>query len=235
MLKNKKDLKNIYIDVKLQLNDIIYLEKDVQNRLKKVMRFKRGWQFAVFNGLDGLFLAQVEDSDCSEIKLIEKLQEQPVKTSSVLFLPILKKEALSNAVRQATELGIDIIQPVMTQHTVEKDFKFDRYNTIAVGAAEQSERLTLVQINEMVELQAAIESFANKVFWACERLDKVPAEKITFTENDGVLIGPEGGFSDDEKQYLFDTEKVVPQTLGNSILKADTAVVCSIFKFKMLT
>ncbi|HAG52421.1 MAG TPA: hypothetical protein DCL21_01395 [Alphaproteobacteria bacterium] len=235
MLKNKKDLKNIFVDVKLQLNDVIFLEKEVQNRLKRVMRFKKGWQFAVFNGVDGLFLAQVQDADCQEILLIEKLKDQPEKTTSVLFLPILKKEALSNAVRQATELGIDIIQPIMTEYTVEKDFKFDRYNQIAVGAAEQSERLTLVDIKEMLNLQYAVKNFNNQIFWACERLDKVPAGKITFSQDDGVLIGPEGGFSDSEKEFLFDQENIVPQSLGKSILKADTAVVTSIFKFKMLT
>jgi len=235
MLKNKKDLKNIFVDVKLQLNDVIFLEKEVQNRLKRVMRFKKGWQFAVFNGQDGLFLAQVQDTDCQEILLIEKLKDQPEKTTSVLFLPILKKEALSNAVRQATELGIDIIQPIMTEYTVEKDFKFDRYNQIAVGAAEQSERLTLVELKEMISLQDAIKSFNNQIFWAFERLEKVPAEKVTFSANDGVLIGPEGGFSDTEKEFLFECQNIIPQTLGKSILKADTAVVASIFKFKMLT
>lgn len=234
-MKNKKDLKNIFIDVNVQLNDVIYLEKEVQNRLKKVMRFKKGWMFAVFNGRDGLFMAEILDSDCQEIKIVEKLQDQPAPTTSVLFLPILKKEALSNAVRQATELGIDIIQPIMTEHTVEKDFKHDRYELIATGAAEQSERLTLVQINEMKTLQDALESFDGQVFWACERLDRVSKDIVKFDQNDAVLIGPEGGFSDAEKDYLFESEKVVPQTLGESILKADTAVVCSIFKFKMLT
>lgn len=234
-MKNKKDLKNIFIDVNVQLNDVIYLEKDIQNRLKKVMRFKKGWSFAVFNGRDGLFVAEVLDSDCQEIKIIEKLKDQPAPTTSVLFLPILKKEALSNAVRQATELGIDIIQPIMTDHTVEKDFKNDRYELIATGAAEQSERLTLVKLNEMKTLQEAIESFEGQVFWACERLDMVSKDIVRFNNNDAVLIGPEGGFSDAEKEFLFDCEKVVPQTLGDSILKADTAVVCSIYKFKMLT
>lgn len=234
-MKNKKDLKNIFIDVKLQLNDIIYLEKEVQSRLKKVMRFKKGWEFAVFNGIDGLFLAKIIDSDCQEIELIEKIQEQDIVTSSVLFLPILKKEALSNAVRQATELGINIIQPIMTEYTVEKDFKHDRYEQISVGAAEQSERLTLVKINPLVTLEKAIKSFEGKVFWACERLDKVPSEQIEFNMNDGILVGPEGGFSNEEKEFLFNSEKIIPQTLGKSILKADTAVTCSIFKFKMLT
>ncbi len=233
-MKSKKDLKNIYVDVNLQQGEEIHLEREVQNRLKKVMRFKKGWQFAVFNGKDGLFLAEVLDSDCESIKLVEKLKEQSEKTNKTLFLPILKKEALSNAVRQATELGIDTIQPVMTEHTVEKEFKYDRYEQIALGAAEQSERLTLVELKPTINLQEAIEQFNNKVFWACERLDKVSAAKVTFTNFDGVLIGPEGGFSDNEKDFLFDQTKIIPQTLGTQILKADTAVVASIFKFNLL-
>lgn len=233
-MKSKKDLKNIYIDVNLQQGDEVVLEKEVQNRLKKVMRFKKGWQLAVFNGEDGLFLAEVLDVDCQAIKLIDKLKDQPAKSKKTLFLPILKKEALSNAVRQATELGIDVIQPVMTEFTVEKDFKYERYKQIAEGAAEQSERLTLVEFEPMVKLENAITNFENKIFWACERLDKVPAEQVSFSNFDGVLIGPEGGFSNTEKEFLFAKDSLIPQTLGTQILKADTAVVASIFKFNLL-
>lgn len=229
MLNAKKDLKNIYIDVNLSLNDCILLDRDVSHRLKKVMRFKKGWQFAVFNARDGLFLAEVLDSDCQEIQLKEKLKDQPEKTSKTLFLPILKKEALSNAIRQATELGIDIIQPIITEFTVENSFKYDRYVQIALGACEQSERLTLVELKPVKKLEESIESFKGQIFWACEREDS--AGEGTFSNEDAVLIGPEGGFSVSEKQYLSAKSNIVRKSLGTSILKADTAVVVSIAKF----
>jgi 16S rRNA (uracil1498-N3)-methyltransferase len=233
-LKAEQDLKNIFIDVNLQLNCEIFLDRDIQNRLKKVMRFKKGWQFAVFNGKDGLFLAQVLDSDCEVIKLIEKLKEHPCQTQKVLFLPILKKEALSNAVRQATELGIDIIQPIITKHTVENDFKYDRYQQIALGAAEQSERLTLVEFKETLDFSTAINNFEHNIFWACERLEGITDKQYNFKHNDGILVGPEGGFANEEKEFLLSLDKIVAQTLGKAILKADTAIVASVFKFNEL-
>lgn len=233
-MKSKKDLKNIYIDVNLQQDLEIFLEKDVQNRLKKVMRFKKGWQFAVFNGKDGLFLAEILDNNCEVIKLVEKLENQLEQSAKVLFLPVLKKEALSNAVRQATELGVDIIQPIITEFTVEKAFKYERYEQISQAAAEQSERLTLVKFMPTLDLKSAIEKFNNKIFWACERLDKVPAEQVSFSNRGGILVGPEGGFSAREKEFLFSAENIIPQTLGTQILKADTAVVASVFKFNEL-
>jgi len=229
-LKSKKILKNIYIDANLSLNEKVFLSSEVSERLKKVMRFKKGWEFAVFNARDGLFLAEILDSNCSEVLLKKQLKEQSKKTYKTLFLPILKKEALSNAIRQSTELGIDIIQPIITDFTVENSFKHQRYEQIVLGACEQSERLTIPEIEPVLSLQEAIDNFENNIFWACERSD-FALENMRFSANDAVLIGPEGGFSEPEKEYLSLKENVIKSSLGDSILKADTAVVVAITKF----
>ncbi|MCP4355199.1 MAG: 16S rRNA (uracil(1498)-N(3))-methyltransferase [Proteobacteria bacterium] len=231
-MKSKKSLKNIYVDVNLSLNQRVFLSSEVSERLKKVMRFKKGWEFAVFNAKDGLFLAEILSSDCSEISLKEQLKPQANLTQKVLFLPILKREALSNAVRQSTELGIDIIQPIITEFTVENSFKHQRYEQIVMGACEQSERLTIPKIRPVLNLQEAIDKFENNIFWACERSDAA-SEEFKFSNVDGVLVGPEGGFSESEKEYLSSKQNVITRSLGDSILKADTAVVVALARFMM--
>jgi len=227
-LKAKKTLKNIYIDVKMSCDSSVFLDDATSNRLKKVMRFKKGWEFAVFNGRDGLFLVEILDSDCKRIQIKEKIKEQEKLTCKTLFLPLLKKEALSNAIRQATELGIDIIQPIITDFTVENNFKHDRYHQIMMGACEQSERLTIPEIKEVLSLKKAIEKFNENIFWANERTDA--EDQNRFSESDGVLVGPEGGFSEEEKEFLSQRKNVFSQSLGDTILKADTAVVVAIVK-----
>lgn len=234
-MKARKDLKNIFVDANLSQNASVFLDKEISQRLKKVMRFKKGWLFALFNGRDGLFLAEVIDSEVSQVKLLEKLRPQPNKTNATLLLPILKKEALSNAIRQSCEMGIDNIQPIITQYTVEKDFKQERYLQIILNAAEQSERLSLPNLLPLKTLQQAVQDYSENIFWACERIPENVTEFTDFKVDDAVLIGPEGGFSEEEKAWLFNQQNIKPQTLGKNILKADTAVVVALAKKQMLT
>jgi 16S rRNA (uracil1498-N3)-methyltransferase len=135
----------------------------------------------------------------------------------------LKRDAFETALRQATELGVAIIQPVRTDFVVKTDFNAERAQAIIVEAAEQCERLTLPTLLPVMNLKQAVEN-QGTLYWAAER-ELAAAWPQVPKSSAAVLVGPEGGFSVAEKNWLKQQPQVHPVSLGHNILRADTAVV----------
>jgi len=216
------ELKHIYLNAPLQ-QGVVVLPKEVAHRLGKVLRLPAGAEIALFNGKDGLWRAQLDDPKLGIVTCIECLRPQTVTVGPTLLLACLKRDAFETALRQATELGVAAIQPVRTDFVVKTDFNVERAQAIIVEAAEQCERLTLPRLLPLAGLKQSVEGQA-LVYWAAER--ELAATWSNSTQGDGaVLVGPEGGFSAAEKNWLKQRPQVRPVCLGQNILRADTAVV----------
>lgn len=228
-------MKHLYIDTPLKAHTTLELGRNLTRRLTRVLRFKAGHQFVLFNGKDGLFEATLSDIDSGTATLGGQIKEQPAPQHTALYLALTKRDAFDRAVRQATELGIDHIYPVETEFAVPDKLKTERLDTIIQEAAEQCERLTLPTLHNPQPLKAALDAASGKIFWADETVAKESSlgqwGNHPTTPNDGTLIGPEGGFSDTEKEQLRAHAKIVRVGLGQHILRVDTAVCVGIGRF----
>ncbi|MDG1827174.1 MAG: 16S rRNA (uracil(1498)-N(3))-methyltransferase [Henriciella sp.] len=202
--------------------------------LIKVMRLSDGATVRAFNGKDGEWNCTLR-SQGKRGFLAPATQTRPQENGSnlhLLFAPI-KKARNDFIIEKATELGVAVISPVITDYTQNKRLRVDRMELLAIEAAEQTERLDLPKIYDEMSLTAALEAWPTDVplFYCDEAGDTKPMinalEQYT-NLSAGILIGPEGGFSPNERELLRSLDFVTPVTLGPRILRAETAVVSAL-------
>lgn len=216
-------LKHIYLDEPLNVSGTLTLPKEVAHRLTRVLRFKEGQELAIFNGRDGLVRGVMGAS--GTIEMAEQLQEQPSATSKNLFICLPKKDTFSRVLRQATEMNVSDIYPLFSTYTVPDKLNLTRCQSILVEAAEQCERLTLPTLHAPQNLKEV--SFPEGTLWAAER-SGAPTGNENSLSASGILIGPEGGFSPEEVEHLAGQESLTAFSLGETILRTDTAVVAGL-------
>ena len=203
--------------------------------LLNVLRLKPGSQLLVFNGMDGEWLAETAEVSRKEIRLSLMMQVRPQPAPSDLlycFAP-LKQGRLDYMVQKAVEMGAGRLQPVITQHTQMSTIGVERIRANAIEAAEQCGILAIPEIAEPVKLDRLIWEWEHgrRLIFCDEGADSNnPAPALAAIEERrlGLLIGPEGGFSDEERRMLRALPYVTPIPLGPRILRADTAAVAAL-------
>jgi 16S rRNA (uracil1498-N3)-methyltransferase len=206
------------------------------NYLVKVMRLKLNDSICLFNGVDGDYQAVVNNITKREINLevVRKLKPQLEKSNklTLAFAPI-KNPGVGFIIQKATELGVSEILPVITKHTVVDKVNSDKMEKIAIEAAEQCERQTVPKILEAMNFKSflfALEKYDN-IFFCDERGNGKNFRMLGFesvnllNKNNLILVGPEGGFSDDEFEQLRMNKKTILINLGPRILRGETAVI----------
>jgi len=238
MPRTHKTLKRLHVNNALEHDCEIVLEREPSNYLINVLRMRAGDEVVLFNGKDGAWLASIDvpAKKSVHLRLIEQTAPQtPTSELWYGFAP-LKSARLDYMIQKATEMGAGIIQPVITQHTQQNRIKLERMQANAIEAAEQCEVLSVPEIASDITLQRLIDSWprqhdGRKLIVADEQetpssptevLHKLKDEKL------GLLIGPEGGFSDSERALLRKQNFVVPISLGPRVLRADTAAVAAL-------
>jgi 16S rRNA (uracil1498-N3)-methyltransferase len=200
------------------------------------MRRKDGDQLLVFNGADGEWLANIVSSSKKHcfLALREQTRLQIIQPDIWLCFAPVKNSPINNIIQKATELGVSLMQPVITQHTVVTKINTGRLGAIAVEAAEQSERITVPKINESIALDKMLSSWdeGRKLILCDESGNGIPmANALLGLKKDtryAVLIGPEGGFSDSEFAILRNQPYTIPVSMGPRILRADTAAIVAL-------
>lgn len=231
------NIPRLYIDTPLKAGEAIDLPEGQAHYLARVMRLGGGDMARVFNGHDGEWACELEISGRKVFAVpTERLRDQPAHEQhgpSLLFAP-LKKTRTDFAVEKATELGARLIQPVVTAYTQTHRVKTERLMSLAIEAAEQTERMDLPAIGEKCALFEALNRWpADQSLIFCDEAgDALPMaralEKVITPKGGGILIGPEGGFSPEEREALRQLDFVIPVTLGPRILRAETAIVASL-------
>ena len=203
--------------------------------LLNVLRLKPGSQLLVFNGMDGEWLAETAEVSRKEIRLSLMMQVRPQPAPSDLlycFAP-LKQGRLDYMVQKAVEMGAGRLQPVITQHTQMSTIGVERIRANAIEAAEQCGILAIPEIAEPVKLDRLIWEWEHgrRLIFCDEGADSNnPAPALAAIEERrlGLLIGPEGGFSEEERRMLRALPYVTAIPLGPRILRADTAAVAAL-------
>ena len=219
------------------LNDEIILNKENSNHFYNVLRIKEDEEVEVVTN-DGIFkcvFKKLDDKDVvlSIISKVEKENESPVKL--ILFQGILKNDKMEQVLKQATEVGVSEIYPLKLKRVVadidkKVDKKILRWEKIVEAAAKQSKRDKIPTINKPINLKEFKEISKNlDILVPYENEENLKLKNIeNLSKNIGLVIGPEGGFEEEEIEVLKELGANII-TLGNRILRAETAAVCASF------
>lgn len=232
-----RKLVRLYIPlVKMQAGETHELSEPQHHYLRNVMRMESGHQLRVFNGIDGEWLAKLEEVSKKKaiISFVQQIREQDATPDILILSPPVKKEVFDLMVQKACELGAARIQPVITAHTSVHKINEDRLQWIATEAAEQCERLSVMTVEPLVDLKDILKSWdpGKKLIFCVERSD-APAMIHSLIAQEinpplGVLVGPEGGFSEDEIAYISGLPFVEAVSLGPNVLRTETAMISAL-------
>jgi 16S rRNA (uracil1498-N3)-methyltransferase len=203
--------------------------------LLNVLRMADGAEVLVFNGRDGEWRAAVQarSKKAAFLKPVEQTRPQPPQPDLVYCFAPLKQGRLDYLVQKAVEMGAGRLVPVITQHTQVAKPGIERLRANAVEAAEQCGVLTVPAVDEPVRLDRLLAGWdkERRLIFCDEDAsthNPLAALKAIGEKKLGLLIGPEGGFSDEERQQLRALPFVTAIPLGPRILRADTAAVAAL-------
>jgi 16S rRNA (uracil1498-N3)-methyltransferase len=221
-------LPRLYVDHELSDGGEIELSPPQTHYLRNVLRRGTADDVRVFNGRDGEWLAALDFGKKSvTARLRDHLKLQPPeKTETHLLFAPIKKDAMDFLIEKAVELGVTHLHPVLTQNTEVRRVNEDRVRTQIIEAAEQCERLTIPTLAAITSLSDIGSRWNSEInLYAC--IERRAANPLTgpFSKKTAFLIGPEGGFTEEEKEKLGKLKFVVPVNLGESILRAETAAL----------
>jgi 16S rRNA (uracil1498-N3)-methyltransferase len=227
-------MQRLFVDAPLSQGLAVETNSEQFNYLANVLRLTEGSEILVFNGRDGEWRASLSFPTRKRILLtaIEGTRSQPGPCDlHYLFAP-LKVGRLDYLVQKAVEMGAGLLQPVMTQHVQAKITNLDKLKANVVEAAEQCGILSIPEVTEPVKLFDLLDQWPEdrRIIYCDEGdagqnplplLSKIEEKKLA------LLVGPEGGFSEQERERLRGLDFVTAIPLGPRILRADTAAVAA--------
>jgi 16S rRNA (uracil1498-N3)-methyltransferase len=202
--------------------------------LTHVMRARIGDRVSLFNGRDGEWLARIAETARRECVLTSerKTQEQIADDDLWLVFAPIKKTPADYLAQKATELGVAVLQPVITRRTIVHRVNVERMRANAIEAAEQSGRLTVPETRTPLELRLLLNAWPrDRYLLFCDEGGAPPMREALNNAPKGawaVLTGPEGGFDDEERSAIRALSSTVPASLGKRILRADTAALAAL-------
>lgn len=219
----------MYINCKLEKGAIIRLNKDQFNYLGNVLRKHNDDKVLVFNGISGEWKASINYRGKRSIDLLieEKILEQVIVPDVMLCFSNIRKNRVSFIIEKGTELGVKTFQPIISEHTQSASFNILKAKYQSVQAAEQTQRLDIPEIMQPKSLLELLGDWDNNrvLLFADEKKAVIsPVDVIANISSPvGILIGPEGGFSSEERNYLMSKNFTRPISLGPRVLRSDTA------------
>lgn len=233
-------LQRLYLDAPLVPGGMVPLGKDQAHYLLAVLRLGDGAEVLVFNGRDGEFTATLrpQGKKSAALEIGAQTREQPPQSRlDFLFAP-LKVGRLEYLVQKATEMGVRTITPVFTDHTQLHKVNAERLAANILEAAEQCGNLAIPKLGAAVRLETLLGTWdpARRIIFCNEsQAGNNPREILSgVQERDlALLVGPEGGFSERERDMLTTLPFVTPIPLGPRILRADTAAVAALTAVQM--
>lgn len=231
-------MQRLYVEADLGPGAMIEASAEQFNYLANVLRYEDGAELLLFNGRDGEWKAGLAFPTRKKIVLstIEQTRPQPAPCDLVFLFAPLKVGRLDYLVQKAVEMGAGVLQPVMTQHVQGKITSVERLQANALEAAEQCGILSIPRVEAPKRLKDVLEDWewtgadGRRIIFCDEdsaTQNPLPALSAIQEKSLALLVGPEGGFSDEERHLLRGLPFVTAIPLGPRILRADTAAVAA--------
>ena len=224
----------LYFPDKIQSDLSSHLPKEQTHYIKDVMRLKIGDKLSIFN-ISGEWNAIIQsyEKKGARIKVMKKVREKESEKNIWLAFSPIKQNPLNFIIQKGTELGIQKFIPILTERSMVREINIERIKKIIVEASEQSNRISVPEINSPKSLKDFLLQFPkNGYLIFCDiNSDKNSLKKILEKKNNTplcILIGPEGDFSENERKMIIEQTQTFSISLAKNILKAETAALCAI-------
>jgi len=226
----------LFVDAPLAQDARIALDRDQSNYLGNVLRLSAGAEVLAFNGRDGEWQAAIEGRKRPDgLVILQQTRPQDrLPDLAYVFAP-LKHARLDYMVQKAIEMGAASLRPVLTRFTQASRVNTERMRANVVEAAEQCGILSVATVAEPMPLERYLSQRpADRLLIFCDEAAELenPIQSLQSAREPGqgidVLIGPEGGFAEDERALLLRQPKILRLALGPRIMRADTAAVAAL-------
>ena len=219
----------LFYSKSLSLNLTDKLDKSQSHYVSKVMRLKEKEVFSLFNS-SGEWEAKIVNITKSivEFNVTKQLrQKENTKDLWLAFSPI-KSNYFNFMIQKATELGVTKFLPIIFERTIVRKVNKERLEKVIIEAAEQSNRITVPSIEDPQKLKSFLSNNMDLVFTDLNTANtKIDLTKLT-NKPTCVIIGPEGDFSEQERQEILKFNGVQPIKISENILRSETAVISAL-------
>ena len=214
----------------LSVNMIDKLDKDQSHYLSKVMRVKENEVFSLFNK-EGEWEAKILgiSKNIVEFKIIKQLRQKEITKELWLAFSPIKSNYQNFMLQKATELGVTKFLPIIFDRTVVRKINKDRIEKIVIEASEQSNRINVPTIEEAQDLNGFLKKNSMNLIFTDLNSNIKKIDKSKFTDKPVcIIIGPEGDFSETEREKILSFKGVQPIKINENILRSETAVISAI-------
>ena len=224
----------LYFSNKIQSDLVAHLTQEQSHYVKDVMRLKKGDYLSVFNA-QGEWSAIIEnyEKEGARIKILKKVRDKDNEKNIWLAFSPIKQNPLNFMIQKGTELGVQKFIPILSERTMVKDINIERVKKIIVESSEQSNRISIPEINNLEPLKIFLSNFPkNGCLIFCDINCNKSDFKNILSKKDldpiCILIGPEGDFSEKERKLIIDLNQTHSISLAKNILRAETAAVAAV-------
>jgi len=226
----------LFVDAPLSSGQLVALERDQSNYLGNVLRLSAGDSVLIFNGRDGEWRAAIAGRKRPDSLTVQSQTRPQDRLPDVayVFAP-LKHARLDYMVQKAVEMGASRLQPVTTRFTQVSRVNGERMRANVIEAAEQCGILSLAEVTDPMPLERFLGQRASeRLLVFCDEAAEVTNPLLALQtaakppQGIDILIGPEGGFAEEERAALLRQPRLVRLALGPRILRADTAGVAAL-------
>ena len=235
----KKSKTRLFIEKQISQNLMIYIKEKQHHFLKNVLRIKLNDVINVFDGITGEWSSQVisVSKDKTALKIEKKIREFETQSDIWLIFAPIKLFRLNIIIQKAVELGVSKFIPCKTEFSNFDKLNYKNLELNAIEAAQQCDRLDVPKIEKIINLNTLIKELPDdRAIVFCDESDiNLPSiyDELKSNLNNylkwSVIIGPEGGFSSEERELIKKQKNVLRVTLGSRILRSDTAAISSLF------
>ena len=228
----------LFFPENLSTNLSLTLDKSQSHYLTKVMRINIGNNFSLFNQ-NGEWEARITKitKGIVEFLIIKKIRSKDNDKEIWLAFAPIKINYLNFIIQKATELGVSKFTPILTERTIVRKINEKRLNKIIIEASEQSNRLKVPKLEEMLKLDnfLKLNQKTNIIFGDLNTNNT--KLHVKNTEPLCILIGPEGDFTEKEREKILKLKNIIPLKINENILRAETAAISmiSIIAFQLLS
>ncbi len=225
----------LYFSKELKANLISNLSHEQSHYIKNVMRLKPGDTISLFNSMNGEWNAKIinHNKEISEFKVLKLVKSKKTENDLWLAFSPIKKNYLDLMIQKATELGVQKFIPLLTERTIVREINLKRLKKIIIEASEQSNRISVPEIKKMEPLKFFLDKFPKEgtLIFCDINCKKNNLMNILSKKKHGpacILVGPEGDFSEKERQLIIEKKEIFSFSLANNLLRSETAAIAAV-------